>query len=109
MPDELPTRAHEILRKVVAHYILTGEPVGGDGVSPGKGGRQLLDLAPDLLIGDRHLGLQRVDICRLLLAQPRSRGSPLPCSCEGGQSPVPAGVGRGGPLRDLPLAARSMN
>jgi heat-inducible transcriptional repressor len=42
MPAELATRAHEILRKVVAHYILTGEPVGsrtiakmtGEGLSP---------------------------------------------------------------------------
>jgi len=42
MSAELATRAHEILRKVVAHYILTGEPVGsrtiakmsGEGLSP---------------------------------------------------------------------------
>ena len=42
MSAELAPRAHEILRKVVAHYILTGEPVGsrtiakmsGEGLSP---------------------------------------------------------------------------
>jgi heat-inducible transcriptional repressor len=42
MSAELSARDHEILRKVVAHYILTGEPVGsrtiarmsGEGLSP---------------------------------------------------------------------------
>ena len=65
---ELPPRAQEILRCVVSHYILTGEPVGsktisrmsGEGLSPATIRNVMADLEEMGYLAQPHTSAGRV-------------------------------------------------
>ena len=68
MTQELPPRAHEILRSIVAHYILTGEPVGSrtiaklnwEGLSPASIRNVMADLEESGYLTQPHASAGRV-------------------------------------------------
>src|SRR5262245_22136179 len=68
MSPELSPRAHQILRKVVAHYILTGEPVGsrtlsrigGEGLSPATIRNVMSDLEEMGYLSQPHASAGRI-------------------------------------------------
>jgi heat-inducible transcriptional repressor len=68
MPQELSTRAQEILRSVVTHYILTGEPVGSrtiakmslEGLSPASIRTVMADLEEMGFLTQPHTSAGRI-------------------------------------------------
>src|SRR5262245_53440511 len=68
MSQELSPRAHEILRSIVAHYILTGEPVGSrtiakmnwEGLSPASIRNVMADLEESGYLTQPHASAGRV-------------------------------------------------
>jgi len=68
MAAEMAPRAHEILRSVITHYILTGEPVGsktisrmsGEGLSPATIRNVMADLEEMGYLAQPHTSAGRV-------------------------------------------------
>src|SRR5262245_36026806 len=68
MPQELSARAQEILRSVVTHYILTGEPVGSrtiakmslEGLSPASIRTVMADLEEMGFLTQPHTSAGRI-------------------------------------------------
>jgi len=67
-PHELPKRAREILRSIVSHYILTGEPVGSrtlakmnwEGLSPASIRNVMADLEEGGYLAQPHTSAGRI-------------------------------------------------